>query len=181
VLQQTGLSLAQGSLWRPQLNTGTLGGPMERLMLERLLAADSPLHWECPPDFDYPAELAAVDNLRPTFEAIIGHPVDLDRNVQDAAFFSELAYQAAPRTMPIGSIILTYVAVRFSCFGRLVTIWGNVPETPISNTLELALAVELENRGYCYVPAATLDEPYSGPNVHAASIATWWLRFFDYC
>ena len=30
VLQQTGLSLACGSLWRPQLNTGTLaraGGP----------------------------------------------------------------------------------------------------------------------------------------------------------
>jgi hypothetical protein len=25
-LQQTGLSLACGSLWRPQLNTGTLGG-----------------------------------------------------------------------------------------------------------------------------------------------------------
>ena len=28
VLQQTGLSLAFGSLWRPQLNTGTLGGRM---------------------------------------------------------------------------------------------------------------------------------------------------------
>jgi hypothetical protein len=26
VLQQTGLSLAKGSLWRPQLNAGTLGG-----------------------------------------------------------------------------------------------------------------------------------------------------------
>ena len=27
MLQQTGLSLAKGSLWRPQLNTGTLGRP----------------------------------------------------------------------------------------------------------------------------------------------------------
>ncbi len=29
MLQQTGLSLACGSLWRPQLNAGTLGGPMK--------------------------------------------------------------------------------------------------------------------------------------------------------
>jgi hypothetical protein len=29
VLQQTGLSLAYGSLWRPQLNTGTLGRPRD--------------------------------------------------------------------------------------------------------------------------------------------------------
>ena len=91
------------------------------------------------------------------------------------------ACQTEPRASAIGPVVLTRVAIRFSCFGRLVTIWGNVEEAPVSDELARALEAALTVHGYCYVPSAQLEEPYSGSHVHAASIGSWWLRFFDYC
>ena len=154
---------------------------MEPHILKRLRDTDVPLHWEYPPGFDYAAELARVDTLRPDLEPLVGHVLELDRNVQDAAFFTELAFRAPPRPAPVGQVILTYVAIRFSSFGGLVTIWGNVPESPLSDDLTGALARVLESRGYHYIPASALDEPYEGHHQHAAEIRSWWLRFFDYC
>jgi hypothetical protein len=154
---------------------------MDAAVLEELMAADDPRHWYGPPDFDYDAELAAVAALRPTLESIVGQPLIIDRSVQDAAFFTELSYRTKPRSSAIGRVVLTYVAIRFSCFGRLVTVWGNVEEAPVTGALAGELASALRRNGYRYVPAADLEEPYSGSHVHAAGIHTWWLRFFDYC
>jgi hypothetical protein len=161
-------------------STVSLGILVKPNILHRLLDADDDVHWECPREFDYLTELANVERLRPELESIVGRMFELDRNVQDAAFFTELASRTPPLQTRAGRVILSNVAIRFSGFGRLVTVWGNVPESLPSDTLKTALATVLEARGYKYIPEIALEEAYQGHNQHEAQIDTWWSRFFDY-
>jgi hypothetical protein len=156
---------------------------MDVALLRTLREADDPVHWECPPDFPWKSALAQVAELQPRLEEVVGQALVLDTNVQDASHFTELSWQTVPRPVPgIGKrVILTYIAIRFSAFGRLATLWGNVPEAPLDAELCGRIARVLVNAGYVVVPADALDEPYDGTNQFASQIRTWWLRYFDYC
>lgn len=150
--------------------------------LEALHDADDVEHWECPPGFAWESEIAQVAALKPKLEQAIGHSLVLDKNVQDASHFAELSWHAQPRYVPgIGQAILTYLAIRFSAFGRLVALWGNVPEAPLNAAVCEQLNQLLTNAGYTVIPADDLEERYNGQNRFADQIENWWHRFFDYC
>lgn len=156
---------------------------MDDEVLNTLHAADDPIWWECPREFPWDAELGGVRSLQGHLESIVGHALVLDDRIQDASHFAELSWEADPRKVTglPGQVVLTYVAIRFSAFGRLVTIWGNVPEAPVSDGLRTRLNAALTQAGYVPVPYDDLDSPYTGINRFAAEIGTWWLRYFDYC
>ena len=156
---------------------------MDASILQILRRADDLEHWECPIDFPRENEVARVIALQPLLEKVVGNKLILDRNVEDAAYFAELSWQADPRPEPGigGQVILTYLAIRFSAFGQLVTLWGNVPEAPIPSSLEEQLCRILLNAGYKVIPAQVLDGPYDGQHKFKSQITTWWLRYFDYC
>jgi hypothetical protein len=107
---------------------------MESRYLELLRRFDDPREWECPPDFPWEEEIARVRAVRPRLEEALGQELVLDDQVQDAAHFAELGWSAVPaQDLRSGSYVIRhYVAIRFSSFGRLATVWGNVPEAPVS-------------------------------------------------
>lgn len=156
---------------------------MDDRVLNTLRAADDPVEWECPPSFPWQAEMDRVRSLRGHLESLVGHSLVLDDHVEDASYFTELSWQTEPRNAPghFGQVIMTYVAIRFSAFGRLVTIWGNVPEAPIPDGVLARLTDALTHAGYVPVPCKELDSAYTGINKFHAEIKTWWLRYFDYC
>jgi hypothetical protein len=137
---------------------------MDASLLQALSAADDPEHWDCPPDFPWELAVAEVAALQPQLEDAIGHSLVLDKNVQDAAHFTELSWQTEPRPVPgVGErVILTRIAIRFSAFGRLATIWENAPEAPLDADLIDRLIHILANAGFKVVPVDTLDEPTVG-------------------
>jgi hypothetical protein len=75
-----------------------------------------------------------------------------------------------------GEVFLTRLAIPFSCFARLFTVWGNSPDPAIVR----AIVKILETDGFSYVPMDALGEAYDGRNRHKASIRTWYARYFDY-
>src|SRR5262249_8555327 len=107
---------------------------MNAKTLRILREADDADHWECPPGFPWAEEMARLEAVQPLLDAAIGHSLTLDRNVQDASHFAELFWHAEPRAVA-GSqnVSLTFLAIRFSAFGRLVALWGNVPEAPLTS------------------------------------------------
>ena len=156
---------------------------MDEKVHKKLTEADDPVHWEMPPTFAWKTEIARVKSRKSSLEAVVGHALELNENIQDAAHFAELAWLTGPdehKARPHQEI-LSYVAIRFSAFGRFATIWGNVAELPISDSLLLKLTDALTDAGYVPIPIADLNERYDGGNQYAESIETWWYRYFDYC
>jgi hypothetical protein len=68
------------------------------------------------------------------------------------------------------------LAVRFSSFGNLFTVWSNttLPKLTIESVVSL-----LESSGFLYVLPECLDEPYTGQNAVFLG-QPWRVRFFDY-
>ena len=139
---------------------------MHETLRSILLAADDPVAWECPADFPRQAEIERVEALRPRLEEIIGLELALDDKIQDAAHFAELHSRTGPQEGPTGPVILTRIGILFSAFGRLATIWGNVPEEPIRDALRSELEGALKECGYQPLPIEALQEPYTGSNRH---------------
>ena len=149
---------------------------MDPQLLQFLLNLDDPKYHETPPEFDWPAEMEKVQRLAPELSRIAGQDFAVDRTVQDASFFTELRIlEEADR----GDRYTHYIraAVRFSAFGRMVTVWANPGRMLLDADQKRRILEVLEREGYRYVPAEALDVPYTGTNPH---IATWWIRFFDY-
>jgi hypothetical protein len=148
--------------------------------LARLHAADDRVHWDCAPILPWKQEIARVKELKPQLERASGHAFELEDNVQDASFFADLAAHTKARPGLGGQIVGTELAIRFSGFGRLVTIFSTESdESPLPQAASLVGI--LEAAGYLYVPCEVLEEEYSGNLADRfPQITTWWLRFFDY-
>ena len=86
--------------------------------------------WEFPEDFDYAAEMNAAEQVKPEIETITGHALWQDRCVQDASHFTEFAWLDERHYTPgKGGALVPHIAVRFSAFDRMVTIYsGNDDE-----------------------------------------------------
>jgi hypothetical protein len=144
---------------------------MDDAVRARLREADDADHWDRPPGFAIDAEMRRVRAVKPKIEKILGSVLELDENIERAAHFAQLTQKVHE-----GEVFLTRLAISFSCFSRLVTVWGNAPDA----TLVRAIVKLLEIDGYRYVPMEALREAYDGRNRQKTSIRTWYARFFDY-
>lgn len=148
----------------------------------RLRELDS-LGWEFPnndKDFDYWSEMALVERIKPTIEEIIGHALWQDKSVQDASFFTELAWLDEKFYTPgKGGALVPHIAIRFSNFDRMVTIYsGNNDEKGLLR-FEPQIVEMLSGHGYKYVSMDVLNKDYPGSEDWHKGW-TWFTRFFDY-
>ncbi len=148
---------------------------MHACTLELLCRADHPVAVECPPGFDRPALLARVSRLKPVLERLAGQSFVLDASVEDAGFVADLSIQ---RPGEGGRCIETVLALRFSNFGQLFTVWSVLPE-PLPEPLVAVLVEAASAAGFHYVCTDELDEAYTGSH-RLFRHASWWERYFDY-
>ncbi|MFL5329110.1 MAG: hypothetical protein ACJ8C4_09345 [Gemmataceae bacterium] len=150
-----------------------------------LLQNDSSTDVEFPPGFDWQASIAAVKALKPGAERILGQPLKLSDQVQDASFFAELFVFEDGAVGPNGVMTMVFkIAIRFSTFGRMATIHTNSAASDLGNYPVARLADLLGQNGFQYIPAESLAERYDGRlkqlDQWVGGEATWWYRFFDY-
>jgi len=103
-----------------------------------------------------------------------------DGNVQDASFFDELRILNPSSNRSNGVVALVPdIAIRFSNFGRLFTIYSltdSLKRYPVDKLKEL-----IGKHGWKFIDPADLDKPYDGKNdVLKGEKITWWVRYFDY-
>jgi hypothetical protein len=148
---------------------------------EVLLRNDSATDVEYPAGFDWQASMAAVKALKPYAEEILGQPLKLDDQVQDASFFAELFVFEEGAVGPNGVTVMVFkIALRFSTFGGMATVHTNSAASDLRNYPVDRLARLLERHGFQYIDAQSLGEPYDGKLKGLGGEATWWFRFFDY-
>ena len=150
-----------------------------------LIKSDRLGQWEFPSDADGDI-WGMIESLLPSVESVVGRSLDLDRNVQDASFLTDIGLlddRYYDRKRGVGCI--RYVcAFRFSNFGRMFTLHGE-QWRHVFDKYRLGEAIELiRSNGFVYVPADQLEAPYDGVNssnnpIDGSSL-TWWIRFFDY-
>ena len=154
---------------------------MDPRLRELLLSVDDANAYEAPEGFDGHTEMDRGRALKPELEAILSRPLDLDDQVQDASFFTALStrdYEEVMLGSTRGHALL--VVFRFSCFGNLVTCSTSAIGKDAVGAARIDAARELiSQRGYNFVDADQLDEPYDGLN-QGLKGETWWIRFFDY-
>lgn len=145
----------------------------------RLREIDSDEHWESPPGFDYFRGIGEVFCYQLTIEHILKQKLTIDRDVQDAAYFTELAAYDPRFYDPIkGGQMIETISIRFSAFDRMVTIFG----TEASKFQEKipALIDFLVSKDFRYVSYSDLNVKYEGKVTHGTDGWTWFTRFFDY-
>src|SRR5262245_44282080 len=130
---------------------------------EILSQNDSPTDWEYPPGFDWKSSMAAVRELKPHAKQVLGQPMKLDDQVQDASFFAELfVFEDGAVSSNLVTALIYKIGIRFSMFGKMVTVHTNSPDSDLRNYPVQHLATLLEQRGFQYVDAVALTEPYDG-------------------
>ncbi len=150
---------------------------MSKATLDYLMKHDTPPPWDWPVGFDHKTELERVRALGPQLSAITGKPLRLDDKVQDATFFAEWsALEPAPRTWPgiSNPVHLYQIAIRFSAFGKLYSVWGNCPDQPVCDEIVRNIEQLLSPLGYVHVPENLLSQP------HPTQGLTWQNRFFAF-
>lgn len=149
-----------------------------RLLLE--LDARYPDQYEAPEEMDWRAMEARVDALRPLVEQLTGHSFEVSLR-QDASFYGDLTSQYRRED---GNEILTLLAVRFSNFGDLFTVWSigarELPADVVAQVIELT-----RDHGFVYVAYEALRAPYTGvvegfKDLTKVSVSNWFTRFFDH-
>jgi hypothetical protein len=139
------------------------------------------LGWDEPPGFTYFEALGEVAWRRPRFERLLGTGLELDVKVENAFYFTELIVPDDSPLDPTAGIttIPPQIALRFSKFDRMVTIFGT-DEAAYEERMP-AVYEELERAAYAFVWHAYLQEPYDGVHAHQRHTAgwTWFTRFFD--
>ncbi|WP_291574549.1 hypothetical protein [Clostridium sp. UBA4548] len=125
-----------------------------------------------------------VKYLKGEIEKVIAHELDIDECVQDASFFTELTIleesQREQKNKGNSYAIINDLSIRFSSFGNMVTIYGNTKSNldniyPMKNIINI-----LEQNGFIYINAESLDKIYDGVNKYISKKDTWWIRYFDY-
>jgi hypothetical protein len=158
---------------------------MDARIHDLLLQHDSATDVEYPPGFDWKASMAAVKALKPDAERILGQPLKLDDQVQDASFFAELFVfeDGAVGSNGVTTMVIK-IAIRFSTFGKMATVHTNSAASDLGKYPVARLAELLEQHGFHYVPVDSLGERYDGKlkglDLSVGGEPTWWYRFFDY-
>jgi hypothetical protein len=144
------------------------GASVEYLNLLR--QHDDPRRWEYPTGFDYDAATRRFAKFTEALSALLKVTLKSESGsyIQDASFHSQIY-------VPLDSE--RYTLIRFSNFGNMATV---SEDEPVSEELMRAIVELLEKHGYVYVPAAVLDQPYTGENPGVTGIRTWWIRYFDW-
>jgi len=147
--------------------------------LKLLELADHETACESPPDFNHRASMKRVEDLKPKLSAIVGKSFEMDLNVQDASFFTELQILEPPN---YGVNMYHYVlGVRFSSFGNFFTVWSNSISEKIDDAKIAEVIATTEAAGFVYMDAETLEQKYTGKNQYlVGDVENWWSRFFDY-
>ncbi len=143
--------------------------------LQLLQTADDAKSCENPIGFDWDKAMARVRSLQPEVEAIIGRRLELDENVQDASFFTELAAYV-PSVKP--KHMEAAIAITFSAFGDLFTVWSSAPDE-IPATVVEKVVTAVQGHGFHYVDGDSLSEQYIGDNPVFRE-NNWSYRFFSY-
>ncbi len=143
--------------------------------LRILMDADDPVDDEGTSKAEGAETWRRVCALVPPLEAILGKRLELDENVQDASFMTDIALraEAAPRAWEV------LAGVRFSNFGMLFAVWTSYPSWRIAPETVERIIQAVRAAGLVYVAEEELSEPYTGKN-GAFTGSTWWDRFFDY-
>lgn len=155
---------------------------MNKEIHDFLISVDEIGNWEFPNGGRWDLPFSEIRALKNDLEKISGKTLDLDKNVQDASFLTDLGLlddRYYDREKGAGS--LSYIfSIRFSNFGRMFTVHGS--EWPMSKEQYcLTEVIEyLQSKKYKYIPASDLDEPYDGINKPYVSGLSWWVRYFDY-
>jgi hypothetical protein len=135
---------------------------------ELLRENDTPIALALAPEgFDILKAKREVLKLQSALESQLGFKPLLDGQIQDATFFEELNIQPKINRN-------VYAVIRFSKFGRLVTIL--FPEKLSEEKFTLILN-ELAEHKYTYIPSLILESPYNGKVI---GIETWRHRFSDW-
>ncbi|REJ97022.1 MAG: hypothetical protein DWQ34_03075 [Planctomycetota bacterium] len=145
-----------------------------------LLSVDHATACEAPPSFDWSRAIERVRAIQAEVQSITGRQFEIDENVQDGSFFTDLAtYDEEPR--PEGSILRhTVLALRFSAFGDLFTTWSVCSNDAKLDPRIIDRVISVARRaGFVYVVADDLEAEYTGSNPHLAG-TSWWVRYFDY-
>ena len=147
-----------------------------------LLSVDEKGFWEFPQSGRWDVPFEEVVSIKPDLEKITGVFLDIDKNVQDASFLTDLGLlddRYYDREKGCGAISYLF-SIRFSNFGRMFTVFGSDwPENKSKYSLEEAIKY-LEERKYKYIPENELHEPYDGINKPFEPDLSWWVRYFDY-
>ena len=147
-----------------------------------LVAADHPTAWEYPPGFDYTSAMLRARALASSLEALLGEPVHVDDQIQDASFFVELSLVGRNAQPERGVLANARMVIRLSTFGNLcITYSVCSPSAELPAEVWERVKTLLADAGYVHVEESELEEPYDG--AHAGlrkEHATWWVRFFDY-
>ncbi|MBC7806911.1 MAG: hypothetical protein H7145_12260 [Akkermansiaceae bacterium] len=150
---------------------------IQEQMRQWLREADDSEELDCPATFDYEAAIREVEFIKPRLERIVGRELQIDRDVQDASFFTDLGWIQLSDKSPTWNTIF---AVRFSTFGKLTTIWSVCPDDQkVSQNVMVRVTKELLASGYRHVDKPLLCERYDGRHPLSAN-ANWFNRFFDY-
>ena len=120
--------------------------------------------------------MARVRRLQPELERLVGHGFELDVNVQDASFFTELSWHKSS-TKP--NYIDTILALRFSAFGDFFTDWNRCSTEQIAPLALAQIIGVAQNHGFVHISPSDLKETYAGKHP-GFQMASWWYRFFDY-
>jgi hypothetical protein len=122
-----------------------------------------------------------VRSVQRNLERILGEPMVLDDQIQDATYFAQLAIVDEIETAT-GPNRLARISIEFSNFGSLATI-SNPNFRATKDEMDVAAATLKEHAFVC-IPDAALDEPYDGKlpgfrNFNGGP-ATWRDRYFNY-
>ena len=72
------------------------------------------------------------------------------------------------------------IAIRFSSFGKLYTLFTSLDEFPPQYPVEKIHDV-IQQHGWRFVDGEVLEVPYDGVNQSLRDWGvTWWVRYFDY-
>jgi hypothetical protein len=157
---------------------------MKIATLQDLFDADDSLGCEAPEDFNRQEALTRIQALRPALERLTGLSFEIDDHVEDASFFADIiSYDPVARELLGGGrCIEVFLAVRFSAFHDLFSIWAYSSVRPLTDDERSRVAELVSSAGFLYAPPELLAQPYTGthPDLLNAEIRDWWTRFFDY-
>ena len=122
--------------------------------------------------------LEEVEKIREDVEKLMGEKFVVNKHIQDASFLCEI--RAIEPTLSNQISVKTSfprLALTFSNFGRLVTMWGSGESLHPNHLNQLAELLDL--KGFTYVPIKYLEAEYTGRHSFLKG-GTWMDRFFSY-
>ena len=155
---------------------------MRKELHDLLISADEKGQWEFPKNFRWDKRMKNLQEVKVEFETIFGFELDIDKNVQDASFTSDIGLlDDSFYDRKTGTGALRYIfSFRFSNFGNLYTVKGvNNPKNVYKDKIDKCNQI-LGEKGFVFIDGSEVDEEYDGLNKPFEEGLTWWTRYFDY-